>query len=163
AAAAWAYLLAGHGGFWRTGVRLPASAPDPASWPGVIAVVPARDEAAMLPETLPSLLAQEGQGRFAVVVVEHPGSAGTPAGAAGAGGGADAAGQGGLEVVSGAPPPTGWAGKVWAMRQGLQAAADRGADYVLFTDADIRYAPGAVAALARSAEADDRVLVSQMA
>jgi hopene-associated glycosyltransferase HpnB len=129
----------------------------------VMAVVPARDEAAMLPETLPSLLAQQYQGRFAVVLVDDQSSDGTAVVAAGLGRAADAAGHGGLEVVSGAPPPPGWAGKVWAMHQGLQAAADRGADFVLFTDADIRYAPGAVAALVRSAGADDRVLVSQMA
>jgi hopene-associated glycosyltransferase HpnB len=163
AAVAWAYLLAGHGGFWRTGVRLPASGADPASWPSVIAVVPARDEAAMLPEALPSVLAQQYQGRLAVVLVDDQSSDGTAGIAAGLGRAAEAAGHGGLEVISGAPPPPGWAGKVWAMRQGLRAAADRGADYVLFTDADIRYAPGAVAALVRAAEANDRVLVSQMA
>ena len=163
AAAAWAYLLAGHGRFWRTGVRLPASGADPAQWPSVIAVIPARDEAAMLPETLPSVLAQQYQGRFAVVLVDDQSGDGTAGVAAGVGRAADAAGHGGLEVMSGAPPPAGWAGKVWAMHQGLREAADRGADYVLFTDADIRYASGAVAALVRAAENDDRVMVSQMA
>ena len=47
------------------------------------------------------------------------------------------------------------------MAQGLRAAPD--ADYVLFTDADIGYRPGTVTALVRAAEANDRVLVSQMA
>jgi hopene-associated glycosyltransferase HpnB len=163
AAAAWAYLLAGHGGFWHTGVRLPASGADPPSWPAVVAVVPARDEAAMLPQTLPSLLAQDYPGRFAVVLVDDQSSDGTAGVAAHLGLAAAAARGSGLEVISGAPPPVGWAGKVWAMSQGLRAAADRGADYVLFTDADIWYAPGAVAALVRAAEASDRVLVSQMA
>src|SRR5205823_6438277 len=48
AAGAWVYLLAGHGGFWRTDVRLPgrAGAPDPGRWPRVAAVVPARGAAA---------------------------------------------------------------------------------------------------------------------
>jgi hopene-associated glycosyltransferase HpnB len=64
-------------------------------------------------------------------------------------------------VVSGSPPPPGWAGKVWAMQQGLQAAGD--ADYVLFTDADIALEPGTVAELVRAAEGDDRSLVSQLA
>ena len=58
AAIAWAYLLAGHGGYWRTDQRLPSPRADPAAWPGVTAVVPARNEAAVLPFTLPSLLAQ---------------------------------------------------------------------------------------------------------
>ena len=44
AAVAWAYLLAGHGGYWRTDQRLPALRrtlrADPGAWPGVVAVVP---------------------------------------------------------------------------------------------------------------------------
>ena len=54
AAAAWVYLLAGHGGFWRTDVRLPGrpGAAGPAHWPGVVAVVPARDEAKIVPAEL---------------------------------------------------------------------------------------------------------------
>ena len=47
--AAWMYLLAGHGMFWRTDQRLPAE-PVPTAWPSVVAVVPARDEAAILPQ-----------------------------------------------------------------------------------------------------------------
>jgi hopene-associated glycosyltransferase HpnB len=49
------------------------------------------------------------------------------------------------------------------MAQGLRAAADADADYVLFTDADIEYRPGTLTALVRAAEGGDRVLVSQMA
>jgi len=40
------------------------------------------------------------------------------------------------------------------MAQGLRAAGN--CDYVLFTDADIGYAPDALAALVRGAVADDR-------
>jgi GT2 family glycosyltransferase len=47
------------------------------------------------------------------------------------------------------------------MSQGL-AAAGR-AEYVLFTDADIRFGPGAVEALVRAARGRDLGLVSQMA
>jgi hopene-associated glycosyltransferase HpnB len=47
------------------------------------------------------------------------------------------------------------------MDQGVRAAGD--AAYVLFTDADIAYRPGTLAALVRAAETDDRALVSQMA
>ena len=47
------------------------------------------------------------------------------------------------------------------MARGLRAAGD--CDYVLFTDADIGYAPDALATLVRGAVADDRALVSQMA
>ena len=159
AAAAWVYLLAGHGGYWRTDVRLPGPAhpPDPARWPGVVAVVPARDEAAILPETLPTLLAQDYPGAFSVVLVDDASTDGTAAVAA-----ADSIPDGvPLRVVSGRPPPAGWAGKVWAMAQGVAAAGE--CDYLLFTDADIAFEPGVVAGLARAAVADDRALVSQMA
>src|SRR5215468_5115660 len=158
AAAAWVYLLAGHGGFWRTDVRLPGrpDAPGPVRWPSLAAVVPARDEAAILPETLPTLLAQEYPGPFSVVLVDDASTDGTGAVAA-ALGRAGAA----LRVVAGRPPPAGWAGKVWAMAQGVAAAGECG--YLLFTDADIALEPGVVTGLVRAAAADDRALVSQMA
>jgi hopene-associated glycosyltransferase HpnB len=152
--AAWMYLLAGHGIFWRTDQRLPAE-PVPAAWPSVVAVVPARDEAAILPQTLPTLLTQEYQGQLTVLLVDDESSDGTADIAAALG----AARPGRLRVIAGQPAPPGWAGKVWAMAQGLRAAGK--AEYVLFTDADIAYAPGALSALVRAA--GDRVLVSQMA
>jgi hopene-associated glycosyltransferase HpnB len=175
AAIAWAYLLVGHGGYWRTNQRLPALRGDPAAWPGVVAVVPARNEAAVLPATLPTLLAQEYPGAFEVVLVDDESSdqtaetaaalalQATRADHAGRPGREGGTGTGGarLRIVSGCRPPPGWAGKVWAMDQGLRAAGD--VAYVLFTDADIAYRPGTLAALVRAAEADDRALVSQMA
>jgi hopene-associated glycosyltransferase HpnB len=158
AALAWAYLLAGHGGYWRTDQRLPPSPADPGAWPSVAAVVPARNEAAVLPATLPTLLGQEYPGAFEVVLVDDESSDRTAGVAASIG---QAAGGAAVRVVAGRRPPPGWAGKVWAMDQGLRAAGD--AVYVLFTDADIAYRPRTLAALVRAAEADDRALVSQMA
>ena len=156
AMAAWMYLFAWHGGFWRTDQRLPAAgAGDPAAWPDVVAVVPARDEAEMLPQTLPTLLNQWYEGELTVLLVDDESSDGTAEVATALGSGAR------LRVLAGEPTPPGWAGKVWAMAQGVRAAGE--ADFVLFTDADIGYAPGALTALVRSAIADDRVLVSQMA
>ena len=156
---AWVYLVAGHGGFWRTDQRLPAADPSwqPGHWPSVVAVVPARDEAAILPLTLPSLLAQDYPGEFAVLLVDDGSTDGT-AGVAAALGGADLAA---VRVVPAGAPPAGWAGKVHAMATGLRAAGE--CDYVLFTDADIGYAPGTLTALVRAAVAGDRALVSQMA
>jgi hopene-associated glycosyltransferase HpnB len=199
AAVAWAVLLTGHGGFWRTDQRLPAPAggsagtagrtrshgsvgadgpagsagvtgPDgsagadgpagePAAWPEVAAVVPARDEAAILPVTLPALLAQDYPGPFSVTLVDDSSSDGTGEVAVALAAGAPRA----LRVVHGAAPPPGWAGKPWAMAQGLAAAGAGGAPYILFTDADIAWQqPGALRALVAAAEADDRDLVSQM-
>jgi hopene-associated glycosyltransferase HpnB len=167
-AAAWVYLVAAHGGFWRTGERLPRSSAVSGrrSWPAVVAVVPARNEADSLPGTLPALLGQDYPGEFRVFVVDDGSDDGTDAVAAELGEKAARDGGAPLTVVSGRPRPDGWAGKVWAMSQGLaaaRAAAGPPAGYVLFTDADIAWAPTALRDLVRAAEDDDRALVSQMA
>ena len=160
AAVAWVYLVAAHGGYWRTSQRLPRVSGEPDAWPDVVAVVPARNEAAMLPVTLPALLGQDYPGALAVIVVDDGSSDGTGEVAAGI---AATAGRP-LRVISGTPPPDGerWAGKVWAMAQGLRAAGP--SDYVVFTDADIAWeAPDTLRRLVAAAEGDDRDLVSQMA
>ena len=161
AALAWAYLLVAHGGYWRTDCRLPEGGrraePGPGDWPSVVAVIPARDEAAILPETLPGLLGQKYPGELSVVLVDDESSDGTPEVAEALGSTPGAA----LKVIRGAPLAEGWAGKVWAMAQGVAAAGE--CDYLLFTDADIAFGPGTVGALVRAAVTDDRALVSQMA
>ena len=165
AAVAWLYLVAAHGGYWRTSQRLPRVSGEPDAWPDVVAVVPARNEAQMLPVTLPALLGQEYPGTLTVIVVDDGSSDGTGEVAAKLGAGSPRP----LRVISGAPPPDAerWAGKVWAMAQGLRAAGPfaPGADgYLLFTDADIAWAaPDMLRRLVAAAEGDDRDLVSQMA
>jgi hopene-associated glycosyltransferase HpnB len=148
---AWLYLVLAHGGFWLFRQRLPA-AENPAAWPSVVAVVPARDEAAMLPDTLPALLSQNYPGDFRVVLVDDASTDGT--------GDVARALPGNLTVVTGHGPPPGWTGKVAAMNTGVEAAGDP--NYLLFTDADIRHPPDSVRALVRAAETG-RDLVSLMA
>ncbi len=155
AALAWLYLLAWHGGYWRTDQRLPASSPPPA-WPAVVAVVPARDEASVLPQTLPTLLTQDYPGSLSIVLVDDESSDGTARVASEL---AAKLAPGRLEVICGSPTPAGWAGKVWAMAQGVAAAGET--DYLLFTDADIGYAPATLRKLV--AAMADRAIVSQMA
>ena len=164
AAAAWTYLIAGHGGYWRTSEWLPRVAAEPDAWPDVVAVVPARNEAEMLPVTLPALLGQEYPGTLTVLLVDDGSSDGTGEVAARIGGESGRP----LRVIPGAPPPDGerWAGKVWAMAQGLRAAGPfaPGQDgYLLFTDADIAWEAHQLRRLVAAAEGDDRDLVSQMA
>jgi len=77
AAAAWACLLLFHGGFWRTRETDAAAAPAPAEWPTVVAVVPARDKAAVVGQSLASLLAQNYPGRFRIVLVDDNSTDGT--------------------------------------------------------------------------------------
>ena len=77
AAVAWAYLVAGHGGYWRASEWLPPVTAEPRAWPDVVAVVPARNEAEMLPVTLPALLRQDYAGEFHVIVVDDGSDDGT--------------------------------------------------------------------------------------
>jgi hopene-associated glycosyltransferase HpnB len=148
-----------HGGYWRTGHRLPPVRRAPDSLPVVTAVIPARNEADMLPACLPGLLGQDYRGRLEVIVVDDDSGDGTAKAAAELGG---APGCHELTVVSARPTPPGWAGKVWAMSEGARAVpADT--EYILFTDADIAYAPGSVARIVLSAAAGEFALVSQMA
>jgi hopene-associated glycosyltransferase HpnB len=159
AAVAWLYLVTAHGGYWRTSRRLPRVSGEPDAWPDVVAVVPARNEAEMLPVTLPALLGQDYPGELTVIVVDDGSSDGTGEVAARIAAGAGRP----LRVISGTPPPDGerWAGKVWAMAQGLRAAGP--SDYVVFTDADIAWEARTLRRLVAAAEGDDRDLVSQMA
>ena len=161
AAVAWLYLVAAHGSYWRTSQRLPRVSGEPDAWPDVVAVVPARNEAGMLPVTLPALLGQEYPGALTVIVVDDGSSDGTGEVAVKLGAGSARP----LRVISGAPPPDGerWAGKVWAMAQGLRAAGPGPDGYLLFTDADIAWEANTLRRLVAAAEGDDRDLVSQMA
>jgi cellulose synthase/poly-beta-1,6-N-acetylglucosamine synthase-like glycosyltransferase len=69
--AVWLYLLAARGMFWVMQERDDGdAAPSPTSWPSVVAIVPARNEADVIGETLASLLAQDYPGTFRVVLVD---------------------------------------------------------------------------------------------
>ncbi|WP_128977606.1 glycosyltransferase [Streptomyces roseicoloratus] len=112
ALAVWGWLLLGQGFFWRTDQRLPApvaAAPEPGTWPDVVVVVPARDEAEVLPLSLPSLLAQDYPGRAEVILVDDGSTDGTGrlaedlAGATAAGCGGGRAGDGPEGDSPGAP------------------------------------------------------------
>ncbi|WP_338899833.1 glycosyltransferase [Streptomyces sp. TG1A-60] len=157
--AAWLWLLLGQGFFWRTDVRLPPRR-DPVDWPYVCVVVPARDEAAILPESLPSLLAQDYPGRAEVFLVDDGSSDGT-------GGLAHelARRHGGLPLTVSSPgePPAGWTGKLWAVRHGMGLARARGPEFLLLTDADIAHRPDSLRTLVASARTGGFDLVSQMA
>jgi len=162
---AWLYLVLLHGGFWLTGEREEAyrSFADgmPGAWPAVVAVVPARNEADMLPRSLASLAAQSYPGEFSIVLVDDQSSDGTGDIARRL---AETAGRE-ITVVSGQPLPSAWTGKVWAMEQGIAAASagEHPPRYLLLTDADIGYEPGALASLVARASSERRVLTSVMA
>ncbi|MEU9751234.1 glycosyltransferase [Streptomyces niveus] len=157
--AAWGFLLLGQGFFWRTDQRLPPrEAPSP--WPSVAVVVPARDEAGMLPVSLPSLLAQDYPGRAEIFLVDDSSTDGTGALAREL---ADRFGGLPLTVVSPPEPAPGWTGKLWALRHGIELAREDGPDYLLLTDADIAHEPDSLRELVAAARTNGLDLVSQMA
>ncbi|MDX2590866.1 glycosyltransferase [Streptomyces sp. WI03-4A] len=157
--AVWGWLLLCQGFFWRTDVRLP-SRRDPGAWPSVCVVVPARDEAAVLPASLPSLLAQDYPGRAEIFLVDDGSTDGT----------GELARElsrrhGGLPLTVGSPgePPAGWTGKLWAVRHGIGLARARDPEYLLLTDADIAHAPDSLRELVAAARTGGFDVVSQMA
>ncbi len=157
---AWLWLLSCQGMFWRTDVTLPPRA-EPPVWPAVAVVVPARDEAALLPVSLASLLAQEYPGRAEVFLVDDGSTDGTGAVARRL-----AAERGGLPLTVTSPgePPPGWTGKLWAVRHGIgEAAGALDAEYLLLTDADIAHAPDSLRELVACAVGSGYDVVSQMA
>ncbi|HEY2138110.1 MAG TPA: glycosyltransferase [Xanthobacteraceae bacterium] len=163
ALAVWLYLLVGRGRFWLAAERDSRPQPGPPPfWPRLVAVIPARNEAETIGETIGSLLGQAYPGPFSIVVVDDESQDGTEAAARAA---AVAVGTPDrLTVIRGRPLPAGWTGKLWAQQQGVDHAAQAAiaADYLLLTDADITYGPGAVASLVARAQAGDYVLTSLM-
>lgn len=156
----WLYLLLARGGFWRVTRQLTQLPVDHDLARIVVAVVPARNEAGVIGDAVRSLLQQDFGGSMHVVVVDDGSTDGTDGAAVQAATGIGALAQ--LSVISGAPLPPQWSGKVWAMSQGVAAATRLAPDYLLFTDADIHHAPENVAALLTIAEAQSRDLVSFM-
>jgi hopene-associated glycosyltransferase HpnB len=161
--AIWAYLIAARGGFWRTAERDGETPPGTGSWPAVAAVIPARDEAECIGQTVTSLLRQDYPGTFTVLLVDDQSRDSTAEIARNAAiliGGSDR-----LTVLPGTSPPAGWTGKVWAQQQGIafvEGAAEQPA-YLLLTDADIVYAPDALTNLVARAQHGGFVLTSLMA
>jgi hopene-associated glycosyltransferase HpnB len=161
--AAWLYLVLARGWFWLGQERDDDTVAAVEDAPAVVAIVPARDEAECIAESIGSLLRQDYPGPFAVILVDDQSSDGTAHRAEAAALAAGAADR--LIVVRGEMPPSGWAGKVWAQQQGLAQveALSEQPRYVWLTDADIVHAPDTLACLVGQAEATESVLVSLMA
>ena len=156
---AWAWLVLGQGRFWLCDQRLDGSDPEPAAWPPVTAVVPARDEAAVIGRAVASLVTQDYPGTLRVIVADDESSDGTGDLARRA---AEAAGRADrLTVVRTPPRPPGWVGKMWAVHTGVAAA---GADpaWLLLTDADVEHGPRSLRRLVAAGEARGLHLVSHM-
>jgi hopene-associated glycosyltransferase HpnB len=142
--AAWIYLLAARGSFWR--IRTPPPPPKLAAPKLVCAIIPARNEESVVAQAIASL------GPLDVILVDDHSSDRT----------ALIAAEAGAEVIQAGPLPPGWSGKLWAISEGLKHARSLQPDYLLLTDADIVHAPGNVADLVARAETQNLDLVSLM-
>jgi hopene-associated glycosyltransferase HpnB len=160
ALAIWIYLVAGRGGFWCAAER-DGGGPSPLVWPDVVAVIPARDEAASVGHTIGSLMDQDYPGSFSLILVDDESADGTAEAAKRA---AAAIGRvDRLTIVPGAALPPGWTGKLWAMKQGVDRAMTAAPEFLLLTDADIVYPADALRRLVSQSLSDDLVLSSMMA
>jgi len=154
---AWFWLLLLRGGFWRCDQLLTGTKPNLEEWPDVVAVIPARDEAASIQQAVTSLLKQSFQGALQIIVVDDNSSDKTAEIVA-------AMEDERVEVISGKPLPENWAGKMWAVAQGVEYAQAKfpKTPYLLLTDADIEHGDGVLSKLAAKAEGEQLDLVSLM-
>lgn len=126
---------------------------EPAQWPDVVAVIPARNEADVIARSLGSVAAQDYPGSFRVILVDDNSGDGTGAIARGI--------SERVSVLGGAPLAHGWTGKLWALSQGIAQAGKP--QFLWLTDADIEHDPDTLRRLVGIALTKRRRLVSFMA
>ena len=191
--AIWVYLFIARGNFWSL---LPfdddeAAHPAPPTWPTVTAIIPARNEAETIAQTIASLVQQNYPGKFSIVIVDdhsddataklaqesaqanHPNSNVARA----------------LTNLNAPPLQPGWTGKLSALNAGIefvstqtsaedlsfrakrgicfssttpQTSADEPPTYLWFTDADIVHGPDTLSRLVSRAEQNNLDLTSLM-
>jgi hopene-associated glycosyltransferase HpnB len=155
----WVYLLMGRGQFWRVAAQ-PLAVLCPAEARCVVVLMPARNEASVIGTSVASLAHQTFNGVIHIIVIDDDSTDGTAEEAQAAARAAGALVR--LRLLRSAELPAGWTGKLWALSQGVAAAAELNADYFLFTDADTCHGATSVASLVADAEAHHRDLVSRM-
>jgi hypothetical protein len=138
----------------------PSDAPRMQLGERVVAVVPARNEAAELPQTLGAPLDQSHRELHVVLVDDHS-TDGTATLARTIAGDHGASAR--LMILAAPELPPGWTGKVWAQEYGVREAIARGAEWVWLTDADVRHAPDVLDRLLATAHRGRRDFVSVMA
>jgi len=156
---AWLYLLLLHGRFWLVSQLQAVPAPASPTSGTIVAIIPARNEAANIARAVASLLAQSCADGLQIYVVDDNSTDGT-AQAARAAASADDPQK--VHILAGQPLPAGWSGKLWAVQQGIDAAMVLNPRFLLLTDADVEHAPDNVATLVSLAERENYDMVSFM-
>ncbi|MDJ1185782.1 glycosyltransferase [Roseofilum casamattae] len=159
-AIAWIALLGFWGQFWRGTPQMETLTHQslnlaPENYPKVCVIIPARNEAEVLPRTLRSLVDRDYPGSTTILAIDDGSTDDTAA---------IAKSFVGVTVIAGEPLPSGWTGKLWAMEQGVRYSQTQQLlpDYYLFTDADIQHPVSNITQLVQKAEAEDLELVSLM-
>ncbi|MBD2770897.1 glycosyltransferase [Iningainema tapete] len=173
----WVGLLLFWGRFWLADQQLEETETKLEEFPAVCAVIPARNEADLLPITMRSLLLQDYPGSFSVLLVDDHSTDGTAQVALNTAQTLKKDQQ--LHILTAQPLPSGWTGKLWAINQGIHAVETRHVEtrhvetrhvaslqqtpeYFLLTDADIEHDVGNLRRLVAKAVQDDLDLVSVM-
>ncbi|HXL21105.1 MAG TPA: glycosyltransferase [Candidatus Dormibacteraeota bacterium] len=158
----WLYLVFGRGQFWWLRDFDDDIAPhdELRTWPHVVAIVPARNEAETVARTVESLARQNYAGEFSVIVVDDHSEDETAAVAMRAASESGAADR--VRVHRAAELPDGWTGKLWALNEGVSRAAETDAAFYWFTDADVSHAPDTLRRLVSRAEKSKLNLTSLM-
>jgi hopene-associated glycosyltransferase HpnB len=153
----WLYLIAGRHGFWLARQRLGRPQQDLVGAPSVLAIIPARNEAETIAQTVSSLIKQNYPGALSVLLVDDQSEDNTVAAA-------KAAGLFDLRVIQTTDLPPGWSGKTWALEAGWQDCLARGdaPDYIWLNDADITHGPEVLTALVTKSQARQSALTSLM-
>ena len=123
----------------------------PASHPKLSILIPARNEAAVIGQTIHALLSQSYP-NFELILLDDQSDDGTGAIATQA---ADDDTR--FRLISGTLLPPSWLGKNWACHQLSQAATG---DYLLFADADVLWQPQAISSLLAQAETEQADLLT---
>src|SRR5215472_14049153 len=157
-AVTWSYLALARGSFWRTKSANPDASGKVGFSGGVLAVVPARNEAELIGPVVTSLLNQSVA--MPVLLVDDESTDGTADVARCAAEKADKADA--LIVIHSKPLPAGWTGKLWSMHQGIEHAHALHPAWLLLADADVLHGPETVANLGLLASQGPHDLVSFM-
>lgn len=115
----------------------------PQNNPLVSLLIPARNEAGIIADSIRHLLAQDYP-HYEIILLDDHSSDGTSELAQ-----TEAKGDSCLRILSGAPLPDGWLGKNWACQQ-LGVAAQ--GEILIFTDADVRWQADALSRLMAAQE-----------